>query len=233
MKELSFFSQLKKLKTDLPGMTHKEKLEHIWTYYKWLIPVFLAVVMLLSITISCVTNLNTVKMMAGISVNVNLSDAGETYLREDYKEHLGLTSKKQKVVMTETYIENLVTASDYMDSYYSLMSLLALCSNKEVDYLILDEEGVRVLMVQGAFRNLTEVYTEEELDALGDVVVYKEDKETKELLPIALNITDTPFIQQNTAANKNVFFSFVANSPRLEETKALYQYLLDWKPAVE
>lgn len=233
MKELSFFSQLKKLKTDLPGMSHKEKLVHIWTYYKWLIPVFLIIVMLVSIVISSVTNLNTVKMMAGISVNVNLSDEAETYLREDYREVLGLTSKKQKVVFTETNIENLVTAPDYMDSYYSLMSLLAMCSNKEVDYLILDEEGVRVLMVQGAFRNLTEVYTEEELDALGDLVVYKEDKETKELVPIALNITDTPFIQENTAANKNVFFSFVANSPRLEQTKALYQYLLEWKTAAE
>ena len=233
MNELSFFSQLKKLKTDLPGMTHKEKLVHIWTYYKWLIPVFLVIVMLVSIVISSVTNLNTVKVMAGISVNVNLSDEAESYLREDYREVLGLTSKKQKVVFTETYIENLVTASDYMESYYALMSLLALCSNKEVDYLILDEEGVRVLMVQGAFRNLTEVYTEEELDALGDLVVYKEDKETKELVPIALNITDTPFIQEKTAANKNVFFSFVANSPRLEQTKALYQYLLEWKTAAE
>lgn len=229
MNELSFFSKLKKLKTDLSGMSYKDKLVHIWTYYKWVIPVLLVVIMLVSVLIASIGNLNKVKVMAGISINVDLSDEGEAYLREEYKEHLGLTSKKQLVVLSETQIEDMVSAANYTDNYYALMSLIALCSNQEVDYMILDDVAVRTLTVHGAFMDLTKVFTQEELDAMGSRVTYIEDKETQNKWPAVLNITDTPFVQAHAPKEETVFFAFVANTPHLEETKALYEYLLAWK----
>ncbi len=225
----NLFFNLKKLKTDLSHMTYKEKLEHIWTYYKWVIPVMLVVIMLVSILAASITNLSKVTMMGGISVNVQLSDDGKAYLVEDYKEYMGLTSKRQSVVLSETYIQKAANAIDYTDNYYALMSLLALCSNEEVDYLILDEEAFEVLLVQGAFLDLTKVYTQEELDAMGDLVIHFRDSESNEVTAVALDITNTAFIQDNTNESGKVFFAYVANSPRVEQCRDLYQYLLNWK----
>lgn len=229
MSEPNLISNLKKLKTDLSHMTYKEKLEHIWTYYKWVIPVMLVVIMLVSILAASITNLSKVTMMGGISVNVNLSDTGKTYLADDYWEHMGLTSKRQSVVFSETHIDDPKTTANYIDNYYSLMSLLALCSNEEVDYLILDEVGFQVLLVQGAFLDLTNVYTQEELAAMGDLVVYAKDTEADAVTAVALDITNTAFIQDNANESGKVFFAYVANSPRVEQCKDLYQYLLNWK----
>lgn len=229
MNELGFFAKLKRLKTDLAGMSYKDKLSHIWTYYKWVIPVLLVVIMLTSIVFTSVTNLNKVKMIGGISINVNLAADGETYLREDYKEYLGLTSKKQTVVFTETTIEDPAATSNMTNNYYAMMSVITLCSNQEVDYLIMDEIAVKIMAAQGAFLDLREVFSQEELDAMGDRITYIEDEETKEKKPAVLNITDTPFIQQYAPNEERVFFGFVANTTRLGETKALYEYLLAWK----
>lgn len=231
MSEPNLISNFKKLKTDLAHMTYKEKLEHIWTYYKWTIPVMLVVIMLVSILAASITNLSKVTVMGGISVNVELSDEGKAYLAADYKEYLGLTSKKQSVVLSETYIQNGANATNYTDNYYALMSLMALCANEEVDYLILDEEAFEVMLVQGAFLDLTKVYTQEELEAMGGLVTYFENSESNEVAPIALEITNTAFIQDNANESGKVFFAYVANSPRVEQCKDLYRYLLNWKAA--
>lgn len=229
MNELSLISKIKRLKTDLSHMTYQEKLQHIWTYYKWIIPVVLVVIMLISILLASITNRSKVTMMGGIAVNVPLSDAGEAYLMEDYREHFGLTSKRQSVVFTETYIYSAENTTDYADNYYSLMSLLALCSNEQVDYLLLNEEAISVLMVHQVFQDLREIYTQEELDAFGDRVIWLENTDTNEAMPVVLEITDIPFIQDNTNISGKVFFGYITNSPRPEETKALYDYLLAWK----
>lgn len=229
MNELGFFAKLRRLKTDLAAMSYKDKLIHIWTYYKWIIPVMLVIIILFSVVITGITNKSNVKVIGGIAVNVNLSDEGERYLKEDYKEYLGLKSKKQQVVFTETIIQNTTDATDYMSNYYAMMSVIALCSNQEVDYMILNDTGVSIMAEQGAFMDLRNIFTQDELNTMQDLITYVEDEETKEKIPALLNITDTPFMKAHITKSQNVFFGFITNSPRLEEAKALYEYLLAWK----
>lgn len=233
MKENSFISQFKQLKTDLHGMSSTQRITHLWTYYKWVIAVVLVIIMLISIVLSSVTNRSKTTIMGGVAVNVFVSDAGKAYLLEDYREHMGLTSERQSVEFTELYIHTGENSSIYADNYYSLMSLLSLCSGEQIDYLLLHEGAISILLVQQVFKDLRELYTQEELDAFGDRVIWCENTDTGEPMPVALDITDMPFIQNNTDISGRVFFSYIINSPRTEAAKDLYDYLEAWKPAEE
>ena len=229
MSKVSFLTQLKELKTVLPGMSPTDRVKHLWTYYKWLIPVVLALVVLVSIILTGITNRNKVVSIGGVAVNVPFSEAGEQYLHEDYMAHEDMNPKKYSVMFSETYIRTMENATNFQDNYYSLMGLLALCSSKQVDYLIVDVEGGSVLVKQDAFLDLRLIYTQEELDAFGDKVIWMENSEMGEATPIMLDITDMPFIQDNATIKDKVLFGFVSNSPRIDQAKEMLEYMQAWK----
>ncbi len=229
MSELSPIKNLKNLKSDMANMTYGEKLNHIWTYYKWVLVVVLLLIMAVSVLLASLQNLSKKTLVAGVTVNVFLSDEGKAALSEDYKALVGTGSSKEEVYLSHTDIENPLTATSYDENYYAVLSLLALCSNEELDYLIMDQEGFETMLVQGAYLDLNNVYTTEELEAMGDHVIYAQDKDTDSPAPMALDITDCAFIQENTDQKGPIYFVFVGNSPRTDACREFYDYLISWK----
>ena len=80
-KKLTLKDYWEKLKKELQGMeTRQEKLEHLWTYYKWVPAVFLIFVAIISIIISAIISLNTETILAGGIINVPVSPEGYAML---------------------------------------------------------------------------------------------------------------------------------------------------------
>lgn len=230
MSELSSIRNLKSLKKDMENMTYGEKLNHIWTYYKWVLVVVLILIMAVSVLLASIENKRTVTLLGGITVNVQLSEEGKTYLNEDYKQCVGTGNKREAVVLSHTEIGDVTNSASYNENdYYALMSLLALCANQEVDYLILDQAGFGAMLTQGAYLELDQVYTSEELEAMGDDVVYAKLEEQNKTAAVAIDITDTAFIQENATVKDRVYFVYVVNSPRVEACREFFNYLLDYK----
>lgn len=229
MSELSPIRNLKNLKADMENMTYGEKLSHIWTYYKWVLVVVLILIMAASVLLASIQNKRTITLLGGVTVNVQLSEEGKAYLKEDYQQIIGTGNKREVVALSYTDIRDVSSTMVYEDNYYAVMSLLALCSNHEVDYLILDQTGFEAMLVQGAYLNLDEVYTQEELDAMGEKLVFAQNRDEETPSAVAIDITDTAFVQKNAQVKDKVYFVYVANSPRVEECRAFYDYLLAYK----
>lgn len=227
MSELSSIKNLKNLKSDMANMTYKEKLNHIWTYYKWVLVVVLLLIMAVSVILGSIENKRQVMLLGGVTVNVQLSEEGKDYLNDDYLQVVGTGNKRETMVLSHTDIDNITSV--YESNYYAVLSLLALCANQEVDYLILDQTGFEAMLIQGAYLHLSEVYTPEELEAMGEKVVFAQNKDETEPSAVAINITDTPFIQKNAEVKDTVYFVYVANSPRVEACRAFYDYLLAYE----
>ena len=83
MSELSPIRNLKNLKKDMEHMTYGEKLQHIWTYYKWVLVVVLIMIMAASVLLASIRNKRTIMLLGGVTVNVQLSEEGKAYLKED------------------------------------------------------------------------------------------------------------------------------------------------------
>lgn len=227
MSELSPIKNLKNLKSDMANMSYQEKLTHIWTYYKWVLIVVLLLIMAVSVLLASIENKRKIMLLGGITVNVQLSQEGKTYLNEDYLQVIGTGNSRETVSLSHTDVDSVTNV--YESNYYAVMSLLALCANHEVDYLILDQTGFEAMLIQDAYLNLNEVYTPEELEAMGETVVFAQNKDETEPSAIAIDITDTAFIQKNAQVKDKVYFVYVANSPRVEECREFYDYLLAYE----
>jgi len=228
MKEFKFITQFKELKSTLSTMTYKEKLQHLWTYYALkTVVILLCLIMLFSIVLASCENRQINVIVGGVMVNVDISDAGEHYLKDGYKAFVGSESEKDRVSLSYMSLGSAETTVN-SDNYYALQSVLALVAGKDLDYLITDEEAFLTLLKQDIYADLRNVYTEEELETMGEAVVYYQEQGSSKKIPVAIDIQKTAFVRDNTTTDGMVYFIFIANSERIEQTKDLLEYLKDW-----
>ena len=228
MNELSLRYKLKKLKQDWPNMTRQQRWEHLVAYYTWVIPVALLIMIGIFLCVNFFIQNSKHTVISGAYVNISVSKDGKAYMTDGYKEHFGYTSWREAARLDEAKIQS--GSANYTMSYNTITKLAAMSGDGELDYLVMDKEGFDILFYQQAFKDLREVYTEQELAALGDCVIYRADSDTEENIPIAIEISQTDFAKNNiTAYSEKIYFSFAVNTPRVEQTKAFYEYLFAYK----
>lgn len=221
----------KKLKEDLSRMTFKEKVVHLWTYYKSTLVIAVVMILVLSIVVTSLVNVNTDTIVAGVTVNVYLSEEGMQYLGDDYYNKVYDGDGLEEVYITEMSLRDISDAEHSTETYYTLMSLAALISEEELDYMIVDQSALEsFIKYESILQDLRDLFTQEELDALGTKVIHQRLEEDGEDIPIAINISDLPFVTENTSmGDKPVYITFAMNSPRYEACRDIYEYILDWK----
>lgn len=231
MTENSFFQRLKKLKVDLKGMTWQQKLDHIWTYYK---EVILITVISLIVIIGVGSSMLAPKkelLMGGMCVNTYISAEGESYLLEEYFDRLQGDPKKQEV---QLYFRSFGDFSASTQDYEAFQSIMAMMSAAKIDYLLMDEDSMGPLINSESLLDLREVFTEEELKAFGTKVRYAQYTDNDgnplgEMFPVALEITDIPFVQDCRSYNQKIFLGFAVSAPNKDSLHDFWEYLLAWE----
>ncbi len=218
MEKFSLTGGFKKLKSDLSGMTFKQKVSHLWTYYKlWLI-VAVLVVMGLSLVTTMIINKSTVTLCSGMLVNIEMSDEGKAYMHEQYFEQLKKGKGLEKVEFNSCNLYKGGDAETANNNYYAITSLTGLAATGELDYLILDKYAMDYIIPHEIFMDLRQVFTQQELDAMGNAVVYARSEGTPEDegIPVAINITNLPYITKTVTIDESdtIFFSFARGSER-------------------
>lgn len=231
MTENSFIQRVKKLKVDLKPMTFRQKVDHIWTYFK---EVILITVVSLIVLIGVGINVFTPKkdlLMGGMCACTYLTEEGVNYLTDAYFQQLQGDPKKQEVQM---YFRSFGDFSTSTQDYDAFQSIIAMMSTEMVDYLLIDDDRLEPFVGYEALMDLREVFTAEELEQFGDKVRYaqaadEDGNPTGEKIPVAVDVTDIPFIQASRQYEQNIFLSFAANAPNKDSLRHFWQYLLDWE----
>ena len=231
MTENSFFQRLKRLKVDLKGMTWQQKLDHIWTYYK---EVILITVISLIVIIGVGSNMLAPKkelLMGGMCVNAYFSGEGESYLGQEYFDRLQGDPKKQEV---QLYFRSFGDFAVSTQDYEAFQSIVAMIYAEKVDYLLLDEASMGPFINYESLLDLREVFTQEELEQFGNKVRYAQHTDEEgnpigEMLPIALEITDIPFVRDCRSYNQKIFLGFAVNAPNKDSLHDFWEYLLAWE----
>ncbi len=224
----------KKLKEDLSRMTFKEKVNHLWTYYKSTLLIAVIAIAVLSVVFTSIINANSDIIVSGVAVNVYLSEEGKQYLGDDYYNKVYDGSGLEKVDFSEMPLYDLSDAEHAQDTEYAIMALAALISEGELDYMIVDQSALTsFIKYEKILQDLRNLFPQEELDKLGNKVAHMRQEEDGEDIPIAFDISDLPFILDNTQQGGNpekpIYLIFTLNSPREDACRAIYQYILDWK----
>ena len=212
------------LRQELKGMSGKEKLEHLWEYYKWVLGVLAGVVLIIAVIISSIISASTETILAGSIINVPVDPEGYVMLQDGYYEH-AKTEGRQIVELTNMNFQDPYTTTDQTYGMNIHESVTAMISADVLDYVMYDDVCVPFFMDPAFFCDLRELFSQEELDAMGSAVMYLEVPSTGERIPIAINIRDTEFYRKHMELDRNIYLSFSVRLPRKEACKDFWYYI--------
>ena len=230
-----FYQGWMKLRTDIKPMTFTQKIGHIWTYYKEIIFIALALVVAAVVLISGLVSNSKTVLIHGSMVNISIEQEGYNYLSTDYFEKLGGDERKEEVQLEYTYFGDLEDPQTTDYSFYSTMGIVAQVSNRMLDYMILDKYAMEYFIIQDVYLDLREFFTEEELAEMSDYLIYAqhEGTELEDRWPIAVDISWMDFVKDNVNSDGGVYFALAGSTQRLEQCRDMWEYIKAWEGSQE
>lgn len=233
-RQSQLYEKLQRLKKDMEPMSFWEKIGHLWYCYKiYFIVIFVIVAMLGSIMGTAISYQMKDRLVSGMLVNVYLDQRGMNYLTSEYEQYLG-AKKGQEVELESVYFGKLTEYSPE-DDYSKVLVLTARVEGKMLDYAILDRDGLDTAMRYDMFLDLREFFTQEELDKLAeeDRLFYAMVEGDEDRWPVAVKITDIPFVKDNVKNKGEIFFTLSGREPDLEMCRNAWDYIHAWKSKTE
>lgn len=224
-KKLTIKEHWQRLKGELKDMTPKQKLEHLWEYYKWVLGVLLLIVMIVATVISAIQSSQVNVRLAGAAINVDLSADGYRMLTDGYREQIDARGKRDSVELTNFFFDNPYTTVEQTNTFDVIESVDAKIAADLMDYILFDELAWEFLRSPDRLLDLRELFTPEQLDAMGAAVVKLYIPDTGEVIPMAINITDTEFYHRHIQTKETVYLAFSINTSRLDVCADLWQYI--------
>ncbi len=225
-------AHFKKLLQDLKPMTFSEKVDHIWTYYKEVMLVSAVALAFVFGAISIlITNLTEDVVFHGLLCNVTTTAEGSTYLTDSFEDKLPLKKGDYVTIGGAEYADS----DDYnqvQNIYNQTMGVVAQVNAKELDYMFMDESAFEFFVPEAFYMDLRELFTPEQLAAFDSSVFrYAHPDGTDEMFPIAIKVTDMPFVQDCLYQNEDIFLVFIANTRRIESCRLFWEHINAWESA--
>lgn len=225
-KQTEFCKGWVRLLGDLKPMTWPQRLEHLWNYYKEYLWIAVFVIMVLSLGVSFLIRKNTEVLASGMLVNIAIEQEGYNYLSTDYFKKLGGIDGKQTVEIDYTNFSSLADPTSSEDNYNKANVLIARVSGRMLDYMILDEFAVRFYASQDVYLDLREVFSEEELSKYE---IFYAQEEGSEPVPVAIRITELPFVKDNITNEGHTYFALSGSTPRPDACRDVWEYIHAWE----
>lgn len=157
----------------LKALQGKERLQHLFQYYRWRI---LAVLLCLVVLVSAVVNAVTKKdiVLSGILLNyaAEVPEGGLSKLTDDFFAQQAINGKENTIefITSLSYLQD--NAEFATDSYMAVENLTARISGKLLDFVVCDRYSMENLAYSEFFADLSTVLTEEQLEAYGPHLLY-------------------------------------------------------------
>ena len=204
------------------GMRAGEKLEYLWTYYKWVLVVAAFAAVVIAIVITAVINAQTNILFSGALVNVSPTEEGQTYLTEQWQQALGAEGEHDTVKLTSFTFRDILSGNATDVEANTAMRLAAMVAAQEVDYILTDDVGYRFYINHPVFSPLDTIFSPQELAGIDLPIIYSEDGTT----PMAFDISQTPFAQSCSVRSGIVYIAFPGNTGRTAMNTDFLEYLL-------
>lgn len=220
---------INKFLDELRPMSWKQRIDHIWTYYKEYIFLFLlGSVVTIGLITSALTGTKEY-YVTGILVNLNVEQEGMNFLSRDYAQKLGLKDT-DLVELEYTYFEDpLINLED--NNYYAAMIVENEVAAQMLDYMIVDHMSMEFFTTREVYMDLRQFFTAEELTTLAmeDRLIYVREENETDPWPAAVKITETGFVEDYTDNVGDIYFAVSGSTEKLEEVRGVWEYITYYK----
>jgi len=208
-------------------LSWKARFAYVWDYYKPVMVGIIAVIAVINIGITIYHNLQIDTLLYVYLINCNTYYVDSETLTADFTEYLGETEGIELAQNEEIDIDTsmILDDDDYSTSYTYQMKLAAVISARQCDVMLMDVEKFEEYAGMSYFMDLRELLTDEQLEEWADRIVYLEDEEG-ETIPCAIDLTDSPIVEENMIYYDTVYGGVVGNSENLEMRITFFEWLL-------
>ena len=219
-------SSIQRLKKNMQGMSLEQKIQHILTYYWGTILLAILVPVLLVFILSPLFKDKPEFTFDGAFSNLALSQEGEYYLKNEWLSKVGVAPEKALLTI------DLSTAGTFNQAQEidSGIRVIAAVAADNLDYILCDNTALNLFSVQQAYLPLDQVLEEQVLAQWADRIYYFIDPEDGLSYPIALDVSDLPFVQDCVMGNGRIYFGFANKTePDVERLQMFLAHLTAWK----
>lgn len=215
------------LKEVMAKMTWQERLDYLWTYYKWVLLALAFALAILCAVATMVQQKRTETLFSVSTVNVELTQEGSQWLTGEWRQLLGGTKKHQEVTVISSQFQDPTQSMDPSSEYASALSGVLMMGMQDLDCLITDERGMLHYSQQGIFPSLEQVLSPQQLSLAEGRLIYGVNTKGN-TSPVAIEITGTVFAESCVICDGPVYLLFPGNTPRLERSGQFLERVLNW-----
>lgn len=217
-------------RTVLAPMTPKQKLEYLWTYYKWVPIVLLAVILVGASLISGIAEQRKEVLYGGLAVNLSLSDEASGALTDGLWAAFGGTDPdQQRVTLEYSTVSTGSQTTDLQTAYTESVKITARIAAHEVDYILMNDTAREYFDRQDMSANLETLLTGGQLAELEPRLLWKESDEGAEY-PYGVDLSGTAFAAACVPEGEGLYVIFPGNTGREGRIADFLDYLLKWEP---
>ena len=205
-----------------------KKLSAFWQKNRIVLIISISILTVLLLVARKYVTLNNDVLISGLSVNVAVDQAAVEEMNAHFRELLSQGEKYEKVLLSHTTLDSFSQANlRYKDNLHVLTTITSLTEAKQLDYLLMDQLALEILIKQETLLDLRQFFTEEQLQEMSDRMIYVRSSEmdVSESYPVAVDVTALPFILEKAQSPDKVYFGVAGKTPRIEAVRLVWAYL--------
>lgn len=206
----------------MKGKTLKEKFGYFWEYYKIHTIVVIAVILAASNMIYTIATSKDNAMEAAF-VNTFLKDGVDAEaMAADFELYAQIDTKDYEATIDPSMYVDYDGQDEY--SYANIQKLIAMISAQSLDVLITDDAYIEHNVDMGAFIDLHQLYSDEELDKYQDRLLYWDLEDGNGEVPIGFDVRDSKYLMSDQLP---AWFCPVSTTLNPENTLKFLDYMLE------
>ena len=226
------------------NMSPAEKLDHVFTYYKWPILLGLAALVILGSVVHRQLTKRVPELYLGFT-NVSVGEDLESTLTEDFLAFSGADGARRKVYLyRDLYLTDDAAVEDHQYAYASRMKLMGAVSARKMDLVLMNREAYDLLSrssyltelsadffaaTSGLYEQLLPLLTENEVVLSDNAIEYQLGEADSleletELVCNAVNVSTLP-VFAGAGFSGELYLGVIANSPRTDACLRYMDYL--------
>lgn len=193
----------------IKGMTWKQRIGHIWTYYKIHMAVLIGILLVIGVIGQMIYNSQFDTIFQAAILNGGMGDAQS--MSEDFKAYLGDDDKYHEIVLDSS----MYFTGDESADMTSVMKLTTLIGAQELDAMICEQSQYDKYVDLDAFVPMDELLTQEQIQAYGD-----------DVLEYAVRVDGSEKLQAyGLDVNQPAYLAVFVNSEHQDTAKEFISYL--------
>lgn len=218
-------SGFQRFRRNMEGLTFEQKLDHIITYYWGTVLLMILIPVSLVILLCSAFREEPEFAFAGDFSNVILSEEGKNYLCQQWIARMDVDPESVSVTAEQTLTDGLESIQEADGG----LQVVAAVAADSLDYIVCDETALRYYAAQQAYLPLDDVLQEHVLSQWSDRIYYYTEPEFGATFPVALDVTDLPFVQTCVKGEGRIYFCFAnKNNPNLQRLQLFLTHLSAW-----